>query len=299
MTEKINNNSFLYKNTSSQNNNSSKNRSQYLTEQNNPKNSRKFFKKVRRFIQKVFIFILKYPLAFIYIFYFWFVWKTSEIITEESGYIDYISQKSLPNQKARIGICCLWHQDVVFTPWAFKHLRPHTIANVGCAGEIISCLLKLLGFTVFRGGSTKRKKEHVPILDDFLQHLSQVKETTTVGITVDGASGPRYRMKRGTIVMSMETDSPIALIRVWCKRRINLSTWDETTIPLPFNKIVILWDYLNYPPSDKENPDAFNNFHRCIEEKLLDLAYRSFIAIDGEAKSEWLRHFPEYWKPKI
>jgi len=185
---------------------------------------------------------------------------------------------------------------VLCVPWVYRRLRPQTIASVGDSGEVIARLLKLCGYTVFRGGSSKRKSRRKRVLEEFIQHLRNV-DKPAVGITVDGSSGPAYRMKTGVIVMAMKIHAPVFVVRIWSKRRILLPTWDRTMLPLPFNKIVILAEGPYPLPDHVEQEEVFESFHRFVENRLLVATYKCFSMLDRQMDERLLAHFPEGWNP--
>jgi lysophospholipid acyltransferase (LPLAT)-like uncharacterized protein len=156
--------------------------------------------------------------------------------------------------------------------------------------------LKLGGYTVFRGGSSRRASRRKKVLEEFIQYLRQV-DCPVVGITVDGSSGPAYRMKTGVIVMAMEIDAPVYVLRIWSKRRILLPTWDRTMLPLPFNKIVIMAEGPYPLPEHLDQKEVFKEFHRFVENQLLATTYKCFSMLDHPVDEELLAKFPEGWNP--
>ncbi len=247
---------------------------------------------IRRRIKKILLFFAKYIIAYTYLSYCRFVWATSKI-DDKMGTL----REEIEKPPHRV-INVLWHQDVFFVAWAFREFHGHTIASVGDAGEVISLMLKKCNFTVFRGGSSKGKSRKKKILAEFVDHLKKFDGPAAVGITVDGSSGPIYRMKTGSLVMAKELSAPLIIVRVWCKRRIFLPTWDRTVIPLPFNEIHLTSEGPYYLPSDADNEESFQKFHHEMEDRLLQLTYRKFVEVDGKPESDLVALFPPDWKPK-
>ena len=243
-----------------------------------------------RYITKGLVQLAKYTVPYLYFAYFWFVWATSRVI-----------DLSTPlDQELREGkrgfVAAIWHQEVLCVPWAYRRLHPHTIASVGDSGEVITRLLKLCGYTVFRGGSSKRKSRRKKVLAEFVDHLKKA-DRPAVGITVDGSSGPPFRMKTGAIVMATEIQAPVFVVRTWCKRRILLNTWDRMMLPLPFNKIVILAEGPYPLPDNMDQKEVFDRFHRFVENQLLETTYKCFCMVDHPVDKRLMVHFPEGWKP--
>ena len=181
-------------------------------------------------------------------------------------------------------------------PWAYRRFHGQTIASVGDAGDVIARLLQLCNFTVFRGGSSKGKSRRKTILEEFTQYLLKV-DKPAVGVTVDGSSGPVYRMKTGVIVIAMKLNAPIFVVRIWSKRRIMLPSWDRTMLPLPFNKIVVLTEGPYMLPDHLDQKEVFKQFHRFIENQLLTATYKCFSMLDKPVDKRLLADFPDDWQP--
>jgi len=243
----------------------------------------------RRRAKKLLVQLAKYVVPLLYYAYFRFVWATSKVIDQTS-----ILDEALQEYPHRL-ITAVWHQDVFWVSWVYRRPHLHTIASVGDAGEVIAHLLKFFNFTVFRGGSSKRQSRRKKVLEEFIEDLMTV-DRPAAGITVDGSSGPAYRMKSGVIVMAMKLQAPIYLSRIWCKRRILLRTWDRTMLPLPFNKIVILTEGPYNPPEHMDQEEVFHRFHMDMQNKMLELTYKSFSMLDDPIDEQLMAKFPDGWK---
>lgn len=243
-----------------------------------------------RYITKGLVQLAKYTIPYVYFAYFWFVWATSKVIDLSTPLDEELRENK------RGFVAALWHQEVLCVPWAYRRLHPHTIASVGDSGEVITRLLKLCGYTVFRGGSSNRKSRRKKVLEEFVEHLKQA-DRPGVGITVDGSSGPAFRMKTGAIVMAIAIQAPVFVVRTWCKRRILLRTWDRMMLPLPFNKIVILAEGPYPLPDNLDQKEVFDRFHRFVENQLLATTYKCFSMLDHPVDERLMANFPKGWKP--
>ncbi|WP_372370052.1 lysophospholipid acyltransferase family protein [Candidatus Uabimicrobium sp. HlEnr_7] len=249
-------------------------------------------KKIKRKLRKFLLFIGKYTLPFIYMTYCRFVWLTSKVQDGTEDIEEYCHSQNKPGTF----IAVLWHQDVFLVSYAFRRFGGHTIASRGDAGEIVTRMLKKCNFTVFRGGSSKGKKRRKKILEEFIDYL-EPKDKFSVGITVDGSSGPIYRMKTGAIVMGKRLGAPMFCVRIWCKRKFLLPTWDRTMIPLPFNDIRVFTKGPYYASPELEDSQKFDEFHHFLENELLQTAHDSFKYYEKEVDDKLLKGFPPGWKP--
>lgn len=208
----------------------------------------------------------------LYLLYMRLVWATSRI---EGG--DFLALEDII-EKHNGAVGMLWHEEVLSVAFGYAKLgfRPHTLASVGEAGEVIARMLKLCGFVVFRGGSTThRSRRRTGALQEMITHM-QTNDRVIYGLTVDGSKGPPYRMKTGGIIIARECGRPIVLGRIWYKRCLRLPTWDRMAVPLPFN---VIRYYLKGPyrvPDSAHTAEGLERFRLELENDLIDLAARSY-----------------------
>jgi lysophospholipid acyltransferase (LPLAT)-like uncharacterized protein len=172
----------------------------------------------------------------------------------------------------------LWHEEVMTVAYGYHYLgfRPHTLASVGDSGELITRLLHRCGFVVFRGGSTSgQARRREGILEAMIEHM-RTHDNVIYGLTVDGSKGPRYRLKRGGIVVARECGRPIVLARTWYKRRLCLPTWDRMAVPLPFNRIGYYLKGPYFVPESARDEEGLERFRLELENALIDLAAESY-----------------------
>lgn len=210
----------------------------------------------------------------IYLLYMRFVWWTSRVEDE----LELLQEVRRRHDGA---VCLLWHEEVFSVAWSYRRLHGHTLASLGDAGEAITRLLQRCNYTVFRGGSAHRvrsKRRRPEVVNDMIEHM---KTTPMVlyGLTVDGSQGPRYRLKRGAVVIARECGKPLCVVKTWAKRNIRLPTWDRMAIPLPFNHIRQTCRGPFFVPEDAQDPEKLEAFRRRMERELAELTeehYRFF-----------------------
>jgi lysophospholipid acyltransferase (LPLAT)-like uncharacterized protein len=209
---------------------------------------------------------------YLYLLYMRLVWATSRLEGADEFVLNDIAD-------AHDGaIALLWHEEVFTVAYGYPYIdiQGHTLASLGESGEVITRMLELCGYVVFRGGSSSGPtRRRLNVLAEMIHHM---KTTPRViyGITVDGSKGPAYRMKMGGVVIARECNKPVALVRTWYKRSIRLKTWDRMAIPLPFN---VIRYYLRGPylvPADADSDEGLARFRLMLENDLIDLAARSY-----------------------
>ena len=208
----------------------------------------------------------------LYLFYMRFVWATSRVEPHDFPRLHDISAEH------NGAVALLWHEEVMTVAYGYDYLglRGHTLASVGAAGEVITRMLRLCNFVVFRGGTTTgRSRRREGVLQEMIDYM-RTTDGVIYGLTVDGSRGPPYRMKTGGIVIARECGKPVVLARTWYKRMLRLPTWDRMAVPLPFN---VIGYYLRGPygvPPSAQTEAGLDAFRLELENDLIDLAACSY-----------------------
>ncbi|MBM4244574.1 MAG: DUF374 domain-containing protein [Deltaproteobacteria bacterium] len=225
----------------------------------------------------------------LYVLYMRFVWATSRVSGQEDFCLNAISAQ-------RDGaVALLWHEEVFTVAFGYPYIgiRGHTLASVGESGEVITRMLKLCGYVVFRGGSsTSRARRRSGVLEEMIAHMRQ-NSGVIYGLTVDGSKGPRYRMKTGGIIIARECNKPIALVRTWYRRCLRMKTWDRMAVPLPFNEIRY---YLRGPyhvPEDTRTDEGLACFRLKLENDLIEIAEQSYRDARQPAPAKLVKRSPD------
>ena len=192
----------------------------------------------------------------------------------------------------------MWHDEVFFVAYAFAKYHPATLASRGDFGDVITRMLELCTFTVFRGGSSSgRRRRFIQVVNEMIEYMKQ-HDRVLYGITTDGSAGPRYRMKQGAVTIAAACGAPMGVSKTWCRRYFRLNTWDRTIIPLPFNHIVHVYAGPYWPPAGAQHdPEVLDRFASEIETRLFEVTWTARARIEGEASSDLLEGFPEGWTP--
>ncbi len=100
-------------------------------------------------------------------------------------------------------------------------------------GEIISLVVRKLGYVPLRGSSTRGGGRALAGV------IRMLKAKGIVAITPDGPKGPLYSVKEGVVSAANICSVPIIPISVTASPKILLKSWDKMVIPMPFAKITI------------------------------------------------------------
>ena len=80
-----------------------------------------------------------------------------------------------------------------------------------------------------------------------IQLIREIRNDHDVGFTVDGPRGPRFIAKQGPVILARKTGAGIFCFHIALKRKIQLNSWDQFQIPLPFTRAMVftappIWD---------------------------------------------------------
>ena len=136
------------------------------------------------------------------------------------------------------------------------------MTSMNLDGEAIAQCIKRLGYVAARGSSSRGGFR---ALGEMARRL---REGRDAGFTVDGPRGPRYVAKQGPVLLAFKTGAAIFCFHVSMKHKIQLRSWDEFQIPVPFTQAVLLQAAPLWAP-----PDA-------TEEQLRELLVRVQTVLD-------------------
>ena len=253
------------------------------------KTKRRVVKELRRALMKIGL----YTVPYLYIAYMWLVYKTSRV--EELGY-----RPDLVRAERGGGVWALWHDEVFFVAWSFGKYRPDTLASEGDSGAIITRMLQLCGFRVFRGGSSSsHRRRYTAVVKDMIEHM-RTHTGVLYGITTDGSKGPVYRMKKGVVTIAVGTGAELFVEKTWCRRYFRLPTWDRTLVPLPGNHIVHVHAGPIAVPPGAEDPAVFDALCDEVEHLLCRVTAFARRRTEGmPLPQDWLDQFPDAWREEM
>ena len=131
------------------------------------------------------------------------------------------------------GVHACWHEHLLPLTCLFAGQNLATLASHDRDGEIISRLLRRLGYDVARGSSTRGGSA------GFRQLTRAFAAGRGVILTGDGPRGPRRSLKEGTARMAALTDSPVTVVGVAASSGSRLRSWDRFLIPAPGSTVFV------------------------------------------------------------
>ena len=161
-------------------------------------------------------------------------------------------------------IAAFWHGRLYIMCHAIKRRPPHHILiSSHSDGRLISRLVALFGAGTVTGSSSSGGSQG-------LRGLVRCLRSGVVAVTPDGPRGPRMRAKAGTIKAAQLSGRPIVPIGASATRVRILGSWDRFMVPLPFCRIVALWDEPMQIPRHASEAELDGLVSR-LEERINDL----------------------------
>lgn len=156
--------------------------------------------------------------------------------TDHSG---YFTQPPAPP-----AIYAIWHNRLAlcmtaYLGYARKRSQTSGLAVMVSAskdGGFLSGIFDLFGVKAVRGSSSRRGQQALRELTTW------ARRGYDLGITPDGPRGPRYVVQNGVIYLAQLTGLPIVPFSYRLGWKIQLKSWDQFQIPLPFSRCEVIYD---------------------------------------------------------
>ncbi len=136
-------------------------------------------------------------------------------------------------------IAVFWHQKFFPILYSHRNRKINILVSHHRDGEIIARTLKLMGFTVTRGSTTRGGTRACRL-------MTKVVKNRDLAITPDGPKGPRYHFSGGAITIAKHSSRPVLPIGVGAQFAKYFASWDRFMIPLPTSRITVLFGNVHY-----------------------------------------------------
>ncbi len=160
-----------------------------------------------------------------------------------------------------------WHNRLLFFPVMFpRRLRRRTMAIVSPSrdGQYIVDLISVLKIRSLRGSSNKRGVQVQ------MEAIQAVKDGFYVSFTPDGPRGPKYHMSKGPIHLASYCQVPLIPLSINYSRYIQIKSWDNFQIPLPFAKVtLVIGDRIDIPKN--LTSEELEKYRQISEEALMEI----------------------------
>ncbi|SVA79904.1 uncharacterized protein METZ01_LOCUS132758, partial [marine metagenome] len=131
-------------------------------------------------------------------------------------------------------VMALWHGRILGATLYFRDRGIVVITSENFDGEWIARIIERFGYGTARGSSSHGGKRAL------IQLRRGMEAGKPVGFTVDGPRGPARHAKFGAVWLSSVTGNPILPFHIEAERFWTVPSWDETQIPKPFSRMVLV-----------------------------------------------------------
>lgn len=164
-------------------------------------------------------------------------------------------------------IFTFWHGRIFPATYYWRNRGIVVMTSMSRDGEPIAQCIQRFGFGAARGSSS------AGWLRALAEMAWEIRHGRDAAFTVDGPRGPRYEAQQGPILLARKTGAAIFCFHISMKNRIQLRSWDEFQIPLPFTRAVVL-----KAPPIWVHPDAseehLRELHQQMQDTLDDLRHK-------------------------
>ncbi len=158
----------------------------------------------------------------------------------------------------------LWHGHMLVPIYHHRDQGIVPMISLHGDGEMIARVVKKLGYGAVRGSSRRGGKEA------FHEMLNHLREGGVGAMLPDGPTGPRYRLKPGTLLLASRAGCPLVPITFAARNCWRLNSWDRFIVPKPFSRCVIVYGDPIFVPADLSDEEV--EVRRLeLEEKMMEL----------------------------
>lgn len=178
-----------------------------------------------------------------------------------------------PHGAGAPAVFAFWHEFLPLMPalsliarkLPFYHPTPvHTLVSRHRDGQFIGAVMQRFGIMPIFGSSTRGGASGMRNL------LAVLKRGGLIGITPDGPQGPRRQAAAGVAQLAALSGVPVVPLAARTTMRIQLHTWDQMAIPLPFGRgVMVCGPAINVPRH------GWKDFVPVITEALNQVAARA------------------------
>jgi lysophospholipid acyltransferase (LPLAT)-like uncharacterized protein len=164
-------------------------------------------------------------------------------------------------QSGHRAIFTFWHGRIFPSTYYWRNRGIVVMTSLNQDGEAIAQCINRFGFGAARGSSSRGGFRALA------EMAREIRDGHDAAFTIDGPRGPRYVAKQGPVLLAMKTGAAIFCFHISMKRKIQLKSWDEFQIPLPFTRALVLKAEPIWVPENASEPEL-RALHQQMQETL-------------------------------
>lgn len=138
------------------------------------------------------------------------------------------------HREGKRAIFTFWHGLIFPATYYWRRRGIVVMTSQNFDGEYIARCIQKHGYGAARGSSSRGG------LKALAEMARCLRTGSDVAFTVDGPRGPRHEVKPGPVLLARKTGDAVFCFHISLARRIRLKNWDQTEIPIPFSKALVL-----------------------------------------------------------
>ena len=171
------------------------------------------------------------------------------------------------HKSGRRAIFTFWHGRIFPATYYWRNRGIVVMTSMNLDGEAIAQCIQRFGYGAARGSSSRGG------LRALAQLIRDIQKGKDAAFTIDGPRGPRYVAKQGPVLLAFKSGAAILCFHISMKHKIQLKSWDEFQIPLPFTTAIVLKAPPIWVPADADE-DQLRDLHSRMQTVLDELRIR-------------------------
>jgi lysophospholipid acyltransferase (LPLAT)-like uncharacterized protein len=161
----------------------------------------------------------------------------------------------------RRAIFTFWHGRIFPATYYWRRRGIVVMTSMNRDGDAIAQCIQRFGFGAARGSSSRGG------LKALAEMAREIRRGYDCAFTIDGPRGPRYVAKQGPVLLALKTGAAIFCFHISMKHKIQLKSWDEFQIPLPFTEALVLKAEPIWVPADASEAQL-RDLHQQMQSTL-------------------------------
>jgi lysophospholipid acyltransferase (LPLAT)-like uncharacterized protein len=157
-------------------------------------------------------------------------------------------------------IYAFYHEVMLFPAYFWAWPEMQILISDHRDGEMITQVVRRLGFGVVRGSSTRGGARA-------LREMSHRVDRGHLCVTPDGPRGPRRSVQAGMIYLSSRTGLPIVGAGMAFQKPWRAKSWDRFAVPRPFGAACCVVPAPVVVPADADR-DVIEEYRREVEKRM-------------------------------
>ncbi len=185
------------------------------------------------------------------------------IVGTSKFHFRYADPSTDPSDARKTGkrfIYAFYHEVMLFPAYYWAWPEMQILISDHRDGEMITQVVKRLGFGVVRGSTTRGGARA-------LREMTHRVDQGHLCVTPDGPRGPRRHVHQGLPFLGSQTGLPIVGAGMAFKRPWRAKSWDRFAVPRPFSHAACVVPEAVFVPPDADR-EALEHYRREIETRM-------------------------------